>query len=355
VTRPTPRVSPRSPLFNGTRQLLAFALSLYLLALAAHLILRLLLGDRVRLLAIANLLTPFYFVPLGVILPLALLLRLRRVALMAGILCLIGLSAYAPRFIPRAVSAADGATISLATLNVYRRNPEVMEITQWLRQRDTDIVFMQELPLAVKDAALDGIEALYPYTYVEESNDGAAVTLSRLPIIAAESFTLTDPTRIQQRLIIEANGQPVVLYNMHLSNPIPERPMPWYRRDAPFLLHLMESYDDSQRDLEVQLLLQKIAAEQQPLIIAGDFNMSDQSGMYQEMAARLHDSFAEVGFGLGTTWPARDTEGLPAFVPPLLRLDYVWHNDSLISQNAAVEPSPGSDHLSVSVVLALPP
>jgi endonuclease/exonuclease/phosphatase (EEP) superfamily protein YafD len=305
-------------------------------------------------LALTNLLTPYYFVPLILILPLALIMRLGRLTVIAGILAVIGLAAYGPRYLPRA-QAADAPTLSLVTWNVYRRNLMVEEVIQWLHHQDADVVLLQELPRLEMEHILAGTETYYPYAYVREPSDGGMVILSRIPILEATSFALSNANRIQQRIVLVVQGQPVVICNVHLANPIPAHQIPEYRREAPFLLHLIASYDDDQRDVEVEMLLNHIANEQHPLIVAGDFNMSDQSGLYPIVTAHLRDSFAEAGFGLGGTWPATDTRGLPPIVPPLLRIDYIWHSADWTSLNAATAPAPGSDHFSVSATLALSP
>src|SRR5690606_35404119 len=90
TARRIPHTATHNRIVSGTRQLLASAISLYLLALVIHLVLRLVLEDRFRLLAVANLITPFYFLPLVVVIPLALVAGMRRIALAAGILALVG-------------------------------------------------------------------------------------------------------------------------------------------------------------------------------------------------------------------------------------------------------------------------
>ena len=82
TARRIPHTATHNRIVSGTRQLLASAISLYLLALVIHLVLRLVLEDRFRLLAVANLITPFYFLPLVVVIPLA---------LVAGILALMSI------------------------------------------------------------------------------------------------------------------------------------------------------------------------------------------------------------------------------------------------------------------------
>jgi endonuclease/exonuclease/phosphatase family metal-dependent hydrolase len=117
----------------------------------------------------------------------------------------------------------------------------------------------------------------------------------------------------------------------------------------------MARYDDSTRNAEIAALLAGLEAEPLSFIAAGDFNMSPQAVTYQEMAAKMGDSFLEAGYGLGGTWPLSDVTGFPAFILPLMRIDYVWHSSHFRAVNAEVGPRLGSDHLPVYVVLEVIP
>ncbi|MBZ0300947.1 MAG: endonuclease/exonuclease/phosphatase, partial [Anaerolineae bacterium] len=77
--------------------------------------------------------------------------------------------------------------------------------------------------------------------------------------------------------------------------------------------------------------------------------------IYGELAAAMGDSFRETSAGLGTTWPAaRGDDDIPALIPPVLRLDYIWHSRQLRTLSTEIGPDLGSDHLPVVAVLALP-
>ena len=87
-----------------------------------------------------------------------------------------------------------------------------------------------------------------------------------------------------------------------------------------------------------------------PAIVAGDFNMSDASLIYDEIAALLTDAWREAGNGAGRTWPVAEEIGLPRLIHPLLRIDYVWHSPHLRAAAAAVGAAIGSDHLPLAAV-----
>jgi endonuclease/exonuclease/phosphatase (EEP) superfamily protein YafD len=83
--------------------------------------------------------------------------------------------------------------------------------------------------------------------------------------------------------------------------------------------------------------------------------MSDQAVIYGDLAARLGDSFREAGAGFGMSWPAGLSEELPDILPPLMRLDYVWHSGHFRAVNADQGPDLGSDHLPLVATLEIIP
>ena len=85
------------------------------------------------------------------------------------------------------------------------------------------------------------------------------------------------------------------------------------------------------------------------VLIAGDFNITDQSADYQRITVVYDDSYKQVGYGMGTTFPAH----IP-FLPSLLRIDYVFHSEDFTPLQADVlYSSGGSDHRPLVVELAL--
>ncbi len=88
-----------------------------------------------------------------------------------------------------------------------------------------------------------------------------------------------------------------------------------------------------------------------PIIIVGDFNMTDQSDDYKLITSHYLDTYREVGWGLGFTFPDF-TFASASPVPhnllplrPVVRLDYLFHNTSIQALDAHVwNSSGGSDH-----------
>jgi endonuclease/exonuclease/phosphatase family metal-dependent hydrolase len=122
-----------------------------------------------------------------------------------------------------------------------------------------------------------------------------------------------------------------------------------------FYARAVLGYSDKLRNAQINSLLDHLKVEPYPYIVAGDFNTSDQTPTYNLLASHLHDSFREGGTGLGASWPVSSARGLPGFIPPLIRIDYIWHSDSFQTISAQQGPPLGSDHLALTATLALLP
>jgi endonuclease/exonuclease/phosphatase (EEP) superfamily protein YafD len=83
--------------------------------------------------------------------------------------------------------------------------------------------------------------------------------------------------------------------------------------------------------------------------------MSEYSAIYQDIADTMTDAYREANSDWGGTWPISVVEELPRFVPPLLRVDYVWHSDHFQTLKAQRGPPLGSDHLPLYARLEFSP
>ena len=99
------------------------------------------------------------------------------------------------------------------------------------------------------------------------------------------------------------------------------------------------SYNDKERNRDLARLIAFLERETLPFIAGGDFNLSQHSASYEQLAKLAKDSFRERGWGWGNTWY------FDSSFPPLLRLDYLWRSDDLETVDAQLESRMGSDHL----------
>jgi vancomycin resistance protein VanJ len=147
-------------------------------------------------------------------------------------------------------------------------------------------------------------------------------------------------------------GQSIVIYNVHPTHPG---------------MTTVAFFDASLRRREFTDLLNRIQSETLPVIMMGDFNLTDLSLEYRQISSTLTDTFREVGQGLGYTFPdfreARVSDSIEIIpdnfpehlpTPLLMRLDYVFHSEEFTGVTAYVyHTSSGSDHRPLVVTLAL--
>ncbi len=200
------------------------------------------------------------------------------------------------------------------------------------------------------------LKDLYPYQFSQHLKWGN-LTLSRQPFLSAESVDAICNCNlpVEQRLTINVNGQLIALYHVHLTFPGREKARLSLPSGLPFgaFANLALSYDPEARNREIGNLLTLLKTEANPYIVAGDLNMSDQTAIYREVAAMMHDTFREVGIGYGASWPISEVAGTPGFVPSLVRLDYIWHSSQVRAVDVQQGPKLGSDHLPLYGTLEL--
>lgn len=316
-------------------------------------------GDRWWWLAFLNNFAVWYFLPLIVLLPLALLARSRR-----GLLLLLPIVALAaitlvPYYIPTAQAEAAGPSLRVVTFNVWGGNGTLVadhynRVADWLRQVDADVVIMQEVPPSqrAREDGFLGLGDLYPQQIALDTDEWTNVIITRLPVVAQESHAMTETQPRYQRVVVEFGGEQIAVYSVHTMLPV--RPDPHIEVPIRSLYEsVLLRYDETMRNWQLDYLLDQLANEPLPYIVAGDFNTSDQSLAYIRLATDMHDSFREAGAGFSTTWPLVVVRGDAwAGIPPLVRIDYIWHSDGWIAETAERGPALGSDHLPMMATLA---
>jgi endonuclease/exonuclease/phosphatase family metal-dependent hydrolase len=165
---------------------------------------------------------------------------------------------------------------------------------------------------------------------------------SKLPIISYQWLSSPDG-RPFLHVVVDRSGDNLHIFAIHFYPP----GILW---SEPF--HLPRGLIEVGLEKEVAFLLQQVAGISEPVVVLGDFNMSDQSRAYGAMSAALQDGFREAGFGLGRTFPNNlRLAGIPIPIP-LVRIDYVFHSPHLVATAAEVNCIKGqSDHCAVVVVL----
>lgn len=340
-------------------RLVATASGTYAFSVVAWQVLRLAWGDRWWWLAGANLLSLYLFLPLVVLLPLA-LWRCRRPPYRWAIAILVLPLAvlvwrYGGLFLPRAarVAAGGGLPLRVMTLNVLFSNDDGGGVARLVQAEAPDVVCLQELnPRLAADLAAR-LGEVYPYQVLlpEEGVTGLGV-YSRYPL--GDGQVLPDPAEEAgwwlhgaQAVRVEFEGQPVWLLNVHALPPA------W----PPLARNWIPVFETGfrLREAQIRAWLAWLAAHDGPAVVVGDFNVGDQNVAHSLMAARLGDAHRQAGWGLGHTAPA-STDGLDGVSSPsrLFRIDYVWYSADWRVMEVKVGAWDGqSDHLPVFATLVL--
>lgn len=206
-------------------------------------------------------------------------------------------------------------------------------VTEAISKLDSDLIGVAEYEPTESTELFDQLTDSYPF-HVFYPGDTDVGLLSRYPILSQQFIAPPDTRSPFIRALVDIQGTPVVVYVVHLTSP---------EMSLPF------TYDDSARNREVAMVVDRLREETGPTLVLGDFNLSDQSDAYQSLDHVLTDAFREAGRGLGFTFPSQRR-----FIPPLIRIDYVWHSDHFVTHDAWVEQDSGtSDHLPVTAVVAL--
>lgn len=287
----------------------------------------------------------FTLIPAVVFFLVALLLRKRWLVALLVPAVVASAWYYGRYFISTPIPVPDDAPrFSVLTFNTFtvRTEEEIAPILAIIREANPDIIALQELQHnggAIISAAL---RDTYPYQALHWhetiSNRGQGV-YSKYPITADEFWRFTELplSHGNQRVTVEIAGTPVALYNVH--------PWPSFERYGGTTLDPNSPQDQSHRGA-IRGILERADAETMPVLLVGDFNLSDQFVEYDLITSRYTDSYLYAGHDLGFT---------SGFGPlRLLRVDYVFHSSEFISLDARViGVSTPSDHLPLVVSLAL--
>lgn len=335
-------LKPVIPLGFLARQAITYMSDAYGLALLGILALRLLSGDRLwPIVFLANFLH-LLLLPSLILFVRAILLGLWHSAGLQSVSVLAFLVLFGGLFLPR-LPADTGCpscgSLRVMTYNIAAGLAEPERLVESVRESGADIVALQEVSDVYPPILQQRLGDVYPYqVHYPQSVFGKSL-LSRYPILDEERFIIPEagayPPHLQA--IIDVDGQPLTFFNAH-----PLRPQ--FRAGRYVILN----------DLTIAELARRAASRQGATIMVGDFNTTDQMTAYHTLRqAGLIDSFREAGFGFGLTYPnfRAPAPEYPYVLPPLVRLDYVWHTQDMTALRFHRGRDAHSDHLPLIVDL----
>lgn len=254
-------------------------------------------------------------------------------------------SLYGGMFLPKtSASPESGTTITVMTHNVEAVNSNYERVAKVILEADPDIVALQELTIDIAEGLNPLLSNRYPYqALLPRINYSGVGVYSRFPIEVVETFTAG---HMAQHLVLNVYGQKIHLFNYHL---LPPRIR--FTERLSFLPYPIRDFDTKAQTNEVKAITERVDRAGGPIIVAGDFNMTDQSRQYGQITQNLADTYREIGWGLGHTFPAN--KRFVPFVLPLIRIDYIFHSQEITGLDIKVGNNSGSDHFPVIARLGL--
>jgi vancomycin resistance protein VanJ len=240
----------------------------------------------------------------------------------------------------------DGASeLIVLTYNLGNGLATPEKLIPVLRSSGADVIGLQEVSPETETALQSEMTDLYPYRAVYGLGIPGTGLLSRYPILRHELLEL-NPGRPDLRAVVDFAGVPITIIVAHPPPPQLRwsgiRPRPGTAGQVDALVAIIEQTDG-------------------PLIVLGDFNVTQLHDAYRRLEdAGLRDVYRLAGDGLGFTTPTRFAKlaehgsmlgDIP--LPAVLRIDYVWISRDWYPIDAWIGEDAGSDHLPVGARLAI--
>ncbi|MEZ5500981.1 MAG: endonuclease/exonuclease/phosphatase family protein [Steroidobacteraceae bacterium] len=208
------------------------------------------------------------------------------------------------------------AALTLIVANMFYRNEETHRLAQWLRERNADIVVLSEMSEARVHAAL---AEQFAYRYCNGAvGTGALCVASRVALQDVSTVRLSAEGPRELTMSLKWRGQRIRLLAVHLTWPLTPG-------------HL------SRRDAELAAMRRWRGESADPVIIAGDFNLSPASPRFAALLADTHLRWLSPPMAQRATWPA--------WFPPVgLAIDHILFDERLRPVAVARGPRIGSDH-----------
>ncbi len=256
----------------------------------------------------------------------ALVLRRKIEAVLALALLVLNSVALAPYILPHSegLLGSSQKTLKIVMFNVNNHNSDTPLTLDFLRRENADVVVLAEANDNFNDA-LKKLSDLYPHQFfgphsqnVGDNPHGMAILSKRAWEDIGVVLSSSKSRAIAVWVRFPAASPSLTVVGVHLINS---------------LLH-----PANQQEAEAKELTSMLNRSDEPVVVAGDFNMTPLSTRF---GALLHDTgLRRAGGGLNTTWPSLLT-------PMGLSLDHILVGKGIGSAVMRTGPLLGSDHLPV--------
>lgn len=309
-------------------------------------------GDQVWLLAVLNSFPAWLFAPLPLIVGLAAFSRRRMTWAAATAPVILWLALFGGRFLPQMQQVeATGTELRVMAFNVLYANEDVDTIVAAIRALEPDLIALPELRPGMDVALAAHLGSTYPYRTLQ------ALPGARFGTGIYSRWPLTPLGSLQTGLglrsaVADVDTPPGAVRFVALH---PRATSASGRSLAEIAGNIQEAFRS--RELQVAAICSYLDRwGDRPVILAGDFNLSEFSDAYRCLAERLRDGYRGAGWGYGHTWPEGKSDQSPFSLAPrlpgLARIDYVFYSRHWRAVDATVLKTPtGSDHRPVVATL----
>jgi endonuclease/exonuclease/phosphatase family metal-dependent hydrolase len=227
-------------------------------------------------------------------------------------------------------AALSGGAFVVMTHNAGNGLAAPSRLVAALRSSGAHIIGLQELTVPQAEAIERELAELYPHRAIFAGGIPGKALLSTYPLTDVEQLHLY-PDRPDLRAAVHTtHGMLTVI----VAHPPPRN----YRKGFPL----------DRATVEQITALIGLATGGEPSVLLGDFNATRGSATYARLAGSgLVDAYrvsGRRGRQRGATLPARWAR-LP--LPPLVRVDYIWHTPRLETLESWIGENSGSDHIPV--------
>lgn len=224
-------------------------------------------------------------------------------------------------------------TLRILTFNIGNGRAHPGALTAMLRSADWDLVALQEVSESQGLALARETADSYPHRVIHGRGVAGKALLSKHPIADHEEMLLPCG-RPHLRADVEVSGGTIQIIVAHVP-----------------LEHAALGLIGPAAN-EIDLLAKRTIAASRALLV-GDFNKTPFSFLYRRLRGHgLLDAFPQAGSGFGFTFPVFGRfYRLP--LPPVVRIDYIWHTPGLRVTGCRTGPDGGSDHLPLQAELEL--
>jgi endonuclease/exonuclease/phosphatase (EEP) superfamily protein YafD len=228
----------------------------------------------------------------------------------------------------RSETAGEKTPVSLVSLNVHTRNQDKKAVIEYLRKARPDLIVVMEIDNEWT-AALKELHDLYPHRLMNPRSDNFGIgllsvwPLSRPHIV---DFADNDLPSIVATVQHESSR-----FQLIATHPLP--PMGGTRTE--------------ERNRQLRKVADSVKSATDPTVVAGDFNATPWSSIFQDFAKRSELQDSALGRGVQASWNAKAW-----FMR--IPIDHVFVPAGTKIIDRTVGPNVGSDHFPVEAKFVLP-